>query len=115
MHRILPLPVILVILFSACACSTGKSAPTAPSTLAPSASCLSNSGRTLWGLWDVVISDDRSRIDIVPMRGVNLHLNAVRLLEVAPCHACLTVELILTIKKERIRDYQSIAVSLKPV
>jgi hypothetical protein len=95
MQRLIPLSVILVLLLSVCACSTGKNTPTippiAPSTSNSSTTMSQNSNRTIWGLWDVTISADRTKIDIIPMRSADMHFNAVRWLEVAPCQNCLSV------------------------
>ncbi len=46
--------------------------------------------RILWGLWKVKITED-AQIHVVPDRTGALHLNAVRLLEVAPCTTCLMI------------------------
>ncbi len=48
--------------------------------------------RILWGLWKISISADRTDVSVIPDRTGALHLNAVRLLEVAPCTDCLTFE-----------------------
>ena len=91
MSRFLPLSVILVLLLSSCSHSTSKGAPTLPDPLSASMDSRGASGRTLWGIWDVTIPADRSSVEVVPMRGLDLHLNAVRFLEVTPCQTCLTV------------------------
>jgi hypothetical protein len=48
--------------------------------------------RHLWGIWDIHISADRQFVEVVPLRTADMHLNAVRLLETAPCTTCLTIE-----------------------
>jgi hypothetical protein len=51
------------------------------------------SNRHIWGLWEINISaDPPRRVEIVPARMGQMHLNVVRLLEVTPCKNCLTIE-----------------------
>ena len=45
----------------------------------------------LWGYWTVKVASDHKSIEIVPARSMQLHLNAVRLLETTPCKTCLQV------------------------
>jgi hypothetical protein len=47
--------------------------------------------RHLWGIWDVHISADHAAAEVVPLRTADMHLNAVRLLEVTPCTNCITI------------------------
>jgi len=51
-----------------------------------------SNNRYLLGYWDVYIPENRESIELYPLRTTDLHLNAVRLLEVTPCQTCLTVE-----------------------
>ena len=51
----------------------------------------STTNSQLWGIWDVYVSADRESVEIAPLRSADLHLNAVRLLEVAPCKTCVTI------------------------
>jgi len=46
-------------------------------------------GRTLLGYWTIRIPADRSRVQAVPARMAELHLNVVRLLEGKACNDCL--------------------------
>jgi len=52
----------------------------------------SSSNRVVWGLWKVVIPEDRSGVEVIPDRTTAMHLNTVRLLEVEPCANCLTIQ-----------------------
>jgi len=47
--------------------------------------------RHFLGVWSVRISGDQ-QAEIVPLRLAEMHLNVVRLLEVAPCTDCLTIK-----------------------
>jgi hypothetical protein len=49
------------------------------------------SNRFLWGYWRVSI-DDNNHVEAIPDRSAEMHLNAVRLLEVYPCKYCLNIE-----------------------
>ena len=51
-----------------------------------------SNNRYLFGYWDVYIPENRESIELYPLRTTDLHLNAVRWLEVTPCLTCLTVE-----------------------
>jgi len=48
-----------------------------------------DSGRMLWGIWDGWISEDRSDIEMIPVRGASFRLNVVGFLEQTPCTDCL--------------------------
>ena len=50
------------------------------------------SNRQVLGLWRVHVSDDRMSAEVVPLRSADMHLNTVRMLEVAPCTGCLKAE-----------------------
>ncbi len=52
----------------------------------------SQTNRVVWSLWDIEISADRENVAVTPNRIDMMHLNTVRLLEVEPCDACLSVE-----------------------
>ena len=49
------------------------------------------SNRFLWGYWRISIDED-SQIEAIPDRSAEMHLNAVRLLEVFPCDHCISIE-----------------------
>jgi len=91
MLKIIPLAVILSLLLSVCACSGGKTVPTSPSLVLSSASGVHGSNRILWGMWDMVVPQDRTEIEMLPMRGAGLHLNTVRMLEAPSCQNCFTI------------------------
>ena len=61
-------------------------APAQPASMSPV-----NDNRHSWGIWDVLIDADHRSAEIVPLRGAEMHLNAVNLLETAPCKTCLTI------------------------
>ncbi len=100
MYARLIVVVGLTILF-AVGCS-GASDPISPdnanserfeSTMLPD--CYQTTGidqnRSLIGIWRVRISDDPVSVEVLPMRSVEIHLNAVRLLEVTACQDCLAI------------------------
>jgi hypothetical protein len=80
---------ILAVLVAGCAGSAAKDPIVPPGPVIDRASGETN--RHLWGIWDVYISADRETAEIVPLRSADMHLNALRLLEVAPCKTCLTI------------------------
>jgi len=92
----------IIIILLICGCSYSKDTTVLPGPDAPDAitsvcdSGTSPASRWIWGLWRVDISDDHKSADIVPMRTAGMHFNLVRLLEVAPCNHCLTIENIVT-------------------
>jgi hypothetical protein len=82
-------PLLFTALLFGCAGSADKN-PAAPSSPLTAQSA-STSNRHLWGIWDVHISSDRQTVEIAPLRTADMHLNAVKLLEVKPCTTCLTI------------------------
>ncbi len=88
--------VVLVAAFLALGCADGH--PTSPglpsgqhNTGMSSQAAAEQSNRSFWGLWTVDISADRTAVEIVPVRGPQMHVNVVRLLEVTPCADCLEI------------------------
>ncbi len=47
--------------------------------------------RLLWGMWEVSVSEDHANASVVPLRNVQMHLNAVGFLEKFPCTTCLQI------------------------
>jgi hypothetical protein len=86
-----PFLAALAMLLSACSGQSGKSSPITPTVSPESVVNPAPSNRLVLGMWDVTISEDRQVVEVAPMRGVQLHLNAVKLLETNPCKDCLTV------------------------
>lgn len=81
---------LLGVLLLSC---SNSSSPIVPKTvLSPSLSERSGStNRFVWGMWDILISDDRTSVEVAPLRGLDMHLNVVKLLEVAPCADCIKI------------------------
>jgi hypothetical protein len=75
--------------FIGCAGSAGKN-PADPSFPVAAQTAIATN-RHLWGIWDVHIASDRQTAEIAPLRTADMHLNAVRLLEVKPCTSCLKI------------------------
>ena len=78
---------------------SGSSNPVEPENVPADSSLLSlqqsrpglNSNRYLWGYWQIRIDAENETAEVIPMRNTELHLNTVRLLEVAPCTVCLSI------------------------
>ena len=89
--------VLSVALLVGCAGSTRENPvePAAPAqddaAITASAASRSETNRFLWGLWEVRIGADHQTAEVIPRRTAELHLNAVRLLEVLPCKDCLSI------------------------
>ena len=49
-----------------------------------------SSNRYLWGIWDILIDPATQSVEVKPQRSADMHLNVLRLLEIAPCNDCLT-------------------------
>ncbi len=83
----------VVVLFVIPGCSSGQS-PVAPDANPNQAPQISNSStnRTTLGFWTVRIDPDSETFEIVSNREITSHFNVVKLLEVAPCSSCLTIE-----------------------
>ena len=84
-------PVLLTVaILMGCAGSVTQE----PITPSPSVTnAVTDAGnRYVWGLWDVQISADHQSVEVIPCRNGDMHFNVVRLLEVTPCHTCLTIE-----------------------
>jgi hypothetical protein len=82
---------IIALLLVGC---SGKSADSPvspdPSTTRPQTSqSFVSDNRYLLGYWDFFVSEDLQSVEIVPRRLAELHLNAVKFLEVSPCTDCL--------------------------
>jgi len=56
---------------------------------------LSDSGRVLWGLYDLQIDADHKNIEVIPKRDLDFHANVRRFLENSPCVQCLQITKIL--------------------
>ena len=108
MRFTLPALAIFIVLLSACSGMSGKS-PTAPDISLASSVNPAHSNRSLLGMWDVTISADWQSAEIVPIRGSEIHLNVVKMLEEKPCKDCLTVNNIKLIAANTI----SVDVTLK--
>ncbi len=87
---------IFVPVFLAAAILTGCAGSGVQEPITPSSSvanAVADAGnRYVWGLWNVRISADRERVEVIPCRNADMHFNVLRLLEVTPCHTCLTIE-----------------------
>jgi len=86
----------LLVLLLLIGCGTDHSpTPIMPDTgsgaFAFCADAESKANRIIWGLWDVYIPEDRSNIEVVPVRAGQIHLNLVRMLEETLCSDCLTI------------------------
>ncbi len=85
---ILSLVILLVLTIGACSGQDAPDTPTAPSVATQS--CLGNTGNhILWGYWEGYIPETHDTLELVPVRGSMIHLNARRFLEVAPCTNCI--------------------------
>jgi hypothetical protein len=76
----------------------GASAPSAPDPTQPGMTAVAqtddaSSERLLWGLWDVAIEKNTGRVEVVPIRESEFHLNALRFLE-PPAFKNLTVQVV---------------------
>jgi len=75
-------------------CSHGETDLLIPSLTESGNKCAIASDRsphTLWGIYSLLFSEDHLSCDVVPVRTVDFHFNALKFLEVAPCTNCLTV------------------------
>jgi len=98
-----------------CGCQGHRSAeiedpilPTIDAGTTGSVSTTSGSERSFIGLWQVTVPDDRQSIEVVPLRGLSMHLNAVKFLEDGPCYDCLSISL----EEYEPPDYFRVKVSL---
>lgn len=90
--------VSIILVLVALSCSGKDSTPTSPSseiemapvTIAPAGTNSQENHYSL-GIWWAIISSDHTSVELVPLRTSDIHLNAVKLLEVAPCTDCLTI------------------------
>jgi hypothetical protein len=80
---------VLILIFTGCSRSSlqNPATPLDQTSFRPTG----ETSRHLWGIWDVYISADRESAEAVPVRTSEMHINAVRLLEVAPCNTCLKI------------------------
>jgi hypothetical protein len=93
------IPAFIIPMMLALACSHIANGPMLPSATGNSSGAIKThltettdtGNRYLWGLWTVEISADRSTVDIIATRAAEMHLNVVRLIEVAPCQHCLLI------------------------
>jgi hypothetical protein len=82
--------IILGISIIASGCSgTSPAAPSSTDRGDPVKRTSSESSRWIWGNWKMYIPADRSRIDILPWRNVDMHYNVKVLLEQNPCNNCI--------------------------
>ena len=95
MFRTVQIFLLLSILLILAGCG-GHGSPVEPDTSSdsffPDGQYHAASNRVLWGLWKVAIDADRGTAEVMPERSAELHINAVRLLEVFPCAYCLQVK-----------------------
>ena len=80
---------VAVVAIAGCASSVEQNPIALPNPPAHGSAVETN--RYLWGIWDVYVAADRGRAEVSLLRTADLHLNAVRLLEVTPCSTCLTI------------------------
>ncbi|MFH1677094.1 MAG: PKD domain-containing protein [bacterium] len=85
--------LVLSFIFISVLFSCSKENPLTPS-IAPEPITQSNENspnRLVWGAWKFTVDPENMEINAVPMRNAEFHLNAVKLLEKAPCSDCLTI------------------------
>lgn len=89
--RFLPLFAIIIAgLMAAAGCSSGDgSIPLLPNDTAKEAD--SGANHMFWGLYQFICKPDAGVIDIIPLRGIDMHLNAIVFLEPPPM-VNLTIE-----------------------
>lgn len=80
---------IAVMLASGCSGSRGPVDPAKPDPVRDPVSA--HSDRILLGLWEVRVAEDHKSAEVSLLRGAQMHLNIVRLLEIAPCTDCLSI------------------------
>src|SRR3990172_6119839 len=51
-----------------------------------------NENRRLWGTYIIEVNEDRTKWEILPMRGADGHWNVLKWLEQEPCKDCLKVK-----------------------
>jgi len=91
--RLTPIVVLALLMISACAGPHDAVVPgSPPATDVASRHIDSSGGHQLWGFWEGFIPATHDSLELVPMRGAEIHLNARRFLEVNPCTDCLTLE-----------------------
>jgi len=92
MFRIVQIFLVLSLIPIILGCS-GSGNPVQPDQIIPTApASIAASNRILWGLWTVSIDPYSGTAEVLPDRIANLHLNAVRLIEVNPCTDCLRIK-----------------------
>jgi DNA-binding beta-propeller fold protein YncE len=95
MARCLVIAGCLIGLVVVLGCSSSTAVPTAPSSNAPAiqsqVSEPSTTNRILWGYWDMKWNNETRKLEAIPVRNTELHLNVRRYLEDTLCHTCLII------------------------
>jgi len=81
--------VMIVLIALSLGCSSGRDVPTSP--VDANGQRMEHSSHQLWGLYQFTINDESKTLDVVPVRGADLHLNALVFLE-PPANLNLTLE-----------------------
>ncbi len=91
--RLTPFIVLALLMINACAGPHDAVVPASPpATDVASRHIDSSGGHQLWGFWLGFIPATHDSLELVPMRGAEIHLNARRFLEVNPCKDCVTLQ-----------------------
>lgn len=80
----------MILLIGAIGCSSAFSEPVTPVEQAGRDASLTSSHQ-LWGLWRMIVNPDEGTIDVIPLRGAEMHVNVLPFLE-PPALVNLTLE-----------------------
>ncbi len=86
--RIIILLVLLATMLSGC--FVGNQ-PLLPSTGDVPNSRVSTDNHWLWGFWQLFIPEDRSTVEILPVRFSNFHFCVTKFMETSPCGDCISI------------------------
>ncbi len=76
--------LLFAIIISIIGCSGSQNDPVTNTPLTDRASFDASTSHQTWGLWQFIADPDNETLDIVQLRGVQIHLNALRFLEPPP-------------------------------
>jgi len=95
-QNLVPVVVILGFMLLILGCGKGNGITLDDAGVTPSLNAEPGAGsgsqHMLWGYWEGYIPEAHDSLELVPVRGSSIHLNARRFLEYAPCTDCLTLE-----------------------
>jgi len=85
--KLLPLMVLTIVVVG---CSSGSlTSPANDGSPILKGITASGTNHWQWGAWVFAVNDDHTKIEQVPLRDMNLHLNVTKFVEGPPCPNCL--------------------------